>query len=183
MTKKFKTIKDLPVHIEVTPENKCNYCTASICCTYVTQEIDSPRSMEDFDYIYWLVAHKDTSVFKDDDGWFINANNPCSYLKANGDCGIYETRPQICREHDNDSCEFDGPAEEDFELYFDSPEALDKYCRKRFKSWDKRFEKWYKPKKKKDKKKDKNKKDGKKKGKKTEGKKKKSAKKKKSGKK
>ena len=84
------------------------------------------------------------SVFKDDDGWFLSAANECVHLQSNGNCGIYETRPQICREHSNDCCEFDGPAEEDYKKYFDSFESLDTYCRKKFKNWDARIEKWQK---------------------------------------
>jgi len=138
------TIKDLPKHIKVTPENKCNHCKQSICCTYITQQIDTPRSIEDYDYLLWLVSHKDVSIFKDDDGWFLNSANPCIHLQDNGACGIYHKRPEICRSHSNDCCEFDGPAEEDYKKFFDSYEKLDKYCRKKFKKWDKRFKKWEK---------------------------------------
>ena len=37
--------------IKLTPENKCGYCTNSTCCTYLTQNIDAPRSMADFDML------------------------------------------------------------------------------------------------------------------------------------
>lgn len=131
--------------ITVTTENKCGLCTASICCTYITHEIDTPRSLEDFDYILWQVSHADISVFKDEDGWYLSVDTRCQHMLADGRCNIYDYRPQICREHANDCCEFDGPAEEDFDLFFNSYESLDKYCRKRFKSWDKRFAKFAKP--------------------------------------
>ena len=144
MTLQVLRIKDLPKGIKVTPETKCSHCKQSICCTYVTQQIDTPRSMQDYDYLLWLVSHQNISVFKDDDGWFLSASTPCVHLKENGHCRIYEKRPQICREHSNDSCEFDGPAEEDFDKYFDNYEKLDKYCRKKFKNWDKRFALWNK---------------------------------------
>ena len=70
--------------------------------------------------------------------------NGCAHRRgtgaaADGRCGIYATRPMICREHSNDDCEFDGSTEDDFELYFDSAMALETYCRKRFKRWDRRF--------------------------------------------
>ncbi|MCI0504956.1 MAG: YkgJ family cysteine cluster protein [Gammaproteobacteria bacterium] len=141
MAFEFFTIKDLPKNIKVTPENKCTLCKHSICCTYVTQQLETPRSMMDYDYLLWLVSHRNVSVFQDDDGWFLSAANPCLHLQPDGGCGIYEKRPQICREHSNDCCEFDGPAEEDYKKYFDSYESLDKYCRKKFKKWDKRFKK------------------------------------------
>lgn len=146
MTLDTFTIKNLPKGTKVTPENKCDYCKQSICCTYITQEIDAPKKMKDYDYLLWLVSHKNVSVFKDDDGWFLSAANPCEHLQSNGNCGIYHTRPQICRDHSNDCCEFDGPAEEDYLKYFNSYESLDTYCRKKFKNWDIRIEKWQKKK-------------------------------------
>ena len=140
---KHKKIKE----IKVTTENKCDLCVQSTCCTYITHQVDTPRTMEDFDYFLWQVSHDDVALFKDEDGWFLSVNTRCTHLKPNGMCGIYEVRPQICREHSNESCEFDGSAEEDFDKYFNSFESLDKYCRKRFKKWGKRFKKWNKKKK------------------------------------
>ena len=64
----------------------------------------------------------------------------CNHLKPNGMCGIYEQRPQVCRDYSNDYCEFDSPAEEGFDLHFQDYNALLGYCRKRFKNWDKRFD-------------------------------------------
>lgn len=133
--------------VEITPENKCDHCVQSICCTYITHQIDTPRSMEDFDYLIWQVSHDNVALFKDEDGWYLSVSARCAHLLPNGMCGIYEKRPQICRTHSNDCCEFDGPAEDDFEQYFNSYESLNKYCRKKFKKWDKRFKKWNKKKK------------------------------------
>lgn len=126
--------------IKITPENKCSYCKGSTCCTYLTQQIDTPRSIEDFDLLLWQISHVNTQVYKDEDGWFLLVNNTCRHLQPDGRCGIYERRPQVCRDHKNDDCEFEGPAgADDFELYFPDYEALLKYCRKRFKNWDRRF--------------------------------------------
>lgn len=125
----------LPV---VTPQNKCSFCTGSKCCTYVTQHLPTPRAMSDFDLLLWQVSHRDVSVYKDEEGWFLQVNTPCLHLQPDGRCGIYETRPEICRNHSNDFCEYDAPAEEGFELYFDSHDALLAYCRKRFRGWERR---------------------------------------------
>ena len=43
--------------VKVTQENKCDLCTGSICCTYITHELDAPKSMKDFDYLLWQVSH------------------------------------------------------------------------------------------------------------------------------
>jgi Fe-S-cluster containining protein len=138
--------KVIPLKVDpdtLSSDEKCGYCTNSTCCTYVTQELDAPRSMEDFDTLLWQVSHKDMQLYKDEDGWFLLVNNPCNHIRADGRCGIYEKRPQICRTHSNDDCEFNTPAgADDFDLFFPDYESLDRYCRKRFKSWDRRWERF-----------------------------------------
>lgn len=131
--------KIIPIRLasRITPENKCGFCTNSKCCTYLTQQIPTPRSKHDFDHLLWQISHRDVQVYKDEDGWFLLVNNTCLHLQKDGRCGIYDTRPQVCREYSNDYCEFDAPAEDGFELFFADYAALLAYCRKRFKSWDK----------------------------------------------
>jgi len=124
--------------IKVTSENKCSFCTGSTCCTYVTQHMETPRSKEDFRQLLWQVSHQNVKLYKDDDGWTLLVDGKCQHLQVNGDCGIYDERPDICREHTNDYCEFDAPSEDGFELYFENYFDLLKYCKKRFISWDKR---------------------------------------------
>jgi len=121
--------------IKMTPETKCGFCTNSTCCTYITQQIPGPRSKYDFEHLLWQVSHQDVQAYKDDDGWYLLVNRRCNHLQPDGRCGIYETRPQVCRDHSNDHCEFDQPAMDGFELFFDGYESLLKYCRKRFKRW------------------------------------------------
>lgn len=127
--------------IKITTDNKCSHCLGSKCCTYVTQQIDAPKSKADFDYLLWQISHKNIQLFKDEDGWFLSILQPCLHLLADGGCGIYDVRPMICREHSNEYCEFDSAAEEGFDLFFDGYDSLNNYCKKRFKKWDKRFSK------------------------------------------
>ncbi len=127
------------INVEITSENKCSFCEGAKCCNYVTQAIDTPRSIQEFDTLLWQLTHPNVQAYKDEDGWFLIFFTTCKFLEKDGRCGIYETRPQMCRDYSNDYCEFDSPAEEGFELFFDSYESLLKYCRKRFKKWDKRF--------------------------------------------
>ena len=115
--------------------NKCSECKKTICCTYITQQITTPRSKADFDYLLWQVSHQGIEIYKDDEGWFLLIPARCSHIQANGQCGIYETRPQICREYENDYCEFDEPASNNFDLYFQTYEQLLMYCKKRFAKW------------------------------------------------
>jgi len=98
--------------------------------------------MEDFDMLLWQISHANTQVYKDEDGWFLLVNNRCLHLQHDGRCGIYEKRPQVCREHTNDECEFEGPCgADDFDLFFPDYSALDSYCQKKFKHWNSRFAK------------------------------------------
>jgi uncharacterized protein len=120
----------------IMPDNKCGLCTSSICCTYVTQHIDAPRSKHDFEHLLWQVSHENVKAYKDEDGWFLLFETRCNHLTQQGLCGIYEHRPKICREYANDYCEFDAPAEEGFDLYFPDYETLLRYCKKRFKRWN-----------------------------------------------
>ncbi len=114
---------------------KCDLCANSTCCTYVTQQIDTPKSKYDFEILLWQVSHKGVGAYKDEDGWFVMYDAPCTHIEMDGRCGIYEDRPTICRSHKNDFCEYDAPAEDGFELYFPDYSSLLTYCEKRFKRW------------------------------------------------
>ena len=129
--------------ISITAENmssetKCSYCSGTKCCQYVTQQIDSPRKKADFKLMLWQISHANVEFYKDEDGWFLMFIASCEHLGKQGGCTIYEQRPDICRDYENDYCEYDSPAEEGFELYFKNHAELLKYCRKRFKKWDKK---------------------------------------------
>ncbi|MCB1614997.1 MAG: YkgJ family cysteine cluster protein [Pseudomonadales bacterium] len=121
--------------------SKCDLCTSSICCTYVTQEIDKPTTIRDFDILMWQMYHKDVQIYTEDRRWYLKILNSCLNLLPDGRCGIYDERPFICREHENEFCEYDESTEKSADLFFGSADALDKYCKKRFKSWKKRFKK------------------------------------------
>ena len=128
-----------PEGVTLTLENKCGFCPGARCCRYITQKIETPRAKDDFDHLLWQVSHDQVEIYKDADGWYLMFLSPCVKLLPDGRCGIYETRPQICRNYSNDYCEYDSPAEEGFSLHFRCFEELDAYCRKRFKKWDNRF--------------------------------------------
>ncbi len=132
MDKVFPTIE---VTTRIDDFNKCDLCTNSKCCTYVTQQIDTPRSKYDFEILLWQVAHDGVGAYKDDDGWFVMFESRCSHLSSDGRCGIYQDRPTICRSHSNDYCEYDAPAEDGFELYFPDYSTLLRYCKNRFRKW------------------------------------------------
>jgi len=125
--------------IKFTPQTKCSFCPGTICCTYFTEQVDTPRSKKDFDHLLWQLSHANTQLYKDEEGWFLLINNQCTHLQKNGQCGIYETRPQVCRDYSNDYCEYDEPATKHFKLFFAGYPELLKYCKKRFKKWGQEY--------------------------------------------
>jgi uncharacterized protein len=119
-------------------KDKCSRCTNTKCCTYATEALGiTPRSKEDFDHLLWQVSHAGVEVYRDEGEWYLLFQGRCEHIQEDGRCGIYETRPQICRDYENDWCEYDAPAEDGFELHFKTYADLLKYCKKRFKKWDK----------------------------------------------
>ncbi len=120
--------------------NKCDACTA-LCCQYITQEIDTPKTKDEFDVLLWQISHRGVHVFKDCNGWYLLVQAPCTHLLPDNRCGIYDVRPAICREHSTEGCERDVAIDAGCELYFQNYAELDNYCRERFKRWDQRFEK------------------------------------------
>jgi len=125
------------VAIAPSSDTKCSRCHGSRCCTYVTEALGAaPRSKRDFEHLLWQVSHQGISIYKDSDGWYLLIDAPCSHLQSGGGCAIYDERPQICRDYDNDWCEYDQPAEDGFMLLFHSYDELLSYCKKRFKTWD-----------------------------------------------
>jgi Fe-S-cluster containining protein len=102
----------------------CEHCTAK-CCRYFALPIETPTDKQDFDYIRWYLLHQQASIFVDDDTWYLLVHTPCRHLQANQMCGIYETRPQICRDYTTDACEY----EDDwtYERYFETPEQMEEY--------------------------------------------------------
>jgi Fe-S-cluster containining protein len=119
----------------VKPDNKCNRCLSSTCCTYTTEALGTLRSKADFDHVLWQVSHQDVEVYRDRDGWYLLIRGQCEHLLPGGDCAIYADRPQVCREYSNDWCEFDEPAETHFTHHFRNYAELLQYCRRRFKRW------------------------------------------------
>ena len=125
---------------KITLDKKCSKCKKSLCCNSINQKVDTPKTIYDFDHLLWQVSHENINIFKDSDGWFLHIHSRCQHLLTGGVCGIYEQRPMVCREYDNDFCEFDESIEEASKYFFSSYEQFEKFCRKRFKKWDKRFE-------------------------------------------
>jgi Fe-S-cluster containining protein len=88
--------------------------------------IETPVDLEDYEFIRWYLVHDHATVFTDDDQWYIMIHTTCRHLQTDNRCGIYDTRPQICRDYTTDNCEF----EDDwtYDLYFEAPEQIRQYA-------------------------------------------------------
>ncbi len=109
----------------------CQKCR-STCCKYMAIEIDEPTTLEEFDNIRWYCSHKETWVFKEDGDWYVVFNGACDKLDEKGGCTIYDTRPQVCRDHEFGECDYFLRGEFDLEMH--TLEEVDAYLRKRFPS-------------------------------------------------
>jgi uncharacterized protein len=103
----------------------CNHCTAK-CCRYFALPIDKPKTWEDFDYIRWYLLHERASIFTDEGCWYLLVHNVCKHLRDDQLCGIYETRPQICRDYTTVDCEYDD--EWVYDHYWETPEQIEEYA-------------------------------------------------------
>ena len=104
----------------------CEKCVA-LCCRYFALPLDNPTDAEDFDNIRWYLMHENVVVFVEKEQWFIGVLNRCKHLGADNRCGVYETRPRICRKYTTDNCEYHG-AEYDYEHLFTSADQLRDYA-------------------------------------------------------
>jgi uncharacterized protein len=112
----------------MTPEKSMRLCgDCALCCSYVTVEITEPKTVEDVDYFLWLVHHKNVSIFKDPEGWYVQFQTPCK--NHDKKCQIYEERPHICSDYTHDDCDLYGKDEDDT-TYLKETEEVKSYLKK-----------------------------------------------------
>jgi len=99
-----------------------------MCCRYVALPIETPENRQDYDDIRWYLLHGGISVFIEDDAWFINIQTNCRHLLPDQRCGIYHTRPKICRDYTTDNCDYHS-GDYGWEAHFTAPEHLEEYYR------------------------------------------------------
>ena len=102
----------------------CDHCTAK-CCRYFALAMDVPKTRKDMDFVRWYVLHKQTTVFTENDTWYLLVHTDCMHLQSDNRCGIYHTRPGICREYSTDNCEFDDNYV--YDRYFETPDQIADY--------------------------------------------------------
>ncbi|MBL9163328.1 MAG: YkgJ family cysteine cluster protein [Planctomycetaceae bacterium] len=114
------------INRENLPEGRhlCEYCTAK-CCRYFALPMETPETFEEFEFIRWFLLHDRASVFQEEGDWYMLVHTTCKHLGHDNRCGIYETRPQICRDYTTDNCEYDDDWTYDF--YLETPEQVWEY--------------------------------------------------------
>jgi uncharacterized protein len=95
--------KRLPVIGAASAQIPCLSC--SLCCHYVAVEIDGPETVRGATEMLWYLYHPGVSVYVDEGEWMVQFETRCQHLLPDKRCGIYETRPPICRQYDEVGCE------------------------------------------------------------------------------
>ncbi|MCA9231175.1 MAG: YkgJ family cysteine cluster protein [Planctomycetales bacterium] len=123
MEKAFGTVK---IDRKNLPEGKvlCEYCTAK-CCRYFAMPIETPDTFSELEYLRWFLLHDRATVFKEEDDWYLLVHTKCKHLLDNNMCGIYDTRPAICRDYTTKNCEYDD--EWTYEFYLETAEQVHDY--------------------------------------------------------
>ncbi len=78
----------------------------------------------------WYLLHDRATVFVEDDTWYLLVHTQCKHLRSDNRCGIYETRPQVCRDYSTDGCEYEDHWVYDF--YLETAEQVYEYTEARF---------------------------------------------------
>ena len=100
----------------------CDSC-AALCCRYFALPIDNPDCERDYDNIRWYLLHQNVVIFVESKQWYIGVLNRCKQLQPDNRCGIYLTRPAICRSYTTDNCDYHA-GDYGYEHLFTSADAL-----------------------------------------------------------
>lgn len=104
----------------------CDKC-AALCCRYFALPIETPETRKQFDDVRWYLVHENCVVFIEKKTWYLAVMAKCKHLQPDNRCGIYETRPRICRQYTTDNCDYHG-GEYDYDKLFTSAEQLWEYA-------------------------------------------------------
>ena len=110
-------------------ENLCESC-AALCCRYVALPIDNPEDVRDYDNIRWYLMHENMVVFVEEEQWYLGVFSKCKHLQPDNRCGVYLTRPRICRKYDTDNCDYHG-GDYNYSDLFTSADQLREYAEKK----------------------------------------------------
>jgi Fe-S-cluster containining protein len=88
-------------------QENADLCAGCVrCCTYITVEVDAPRSPWEYDQWMWALDHETIELYVErPERWFIHVETRCSHLDTRGRCSIHGRHPVLCREYDPRTCE------------------------------------------------------------------------------
>ncbi|HET6336353.1 MAG TPA: YkgJ family cysteine cluster protein [Polyangiales bacterium] len=96
----------LPIlNANLKPSERFGCAQCGLCCTYVAIEVDGPTTVKRATELLWYLYHQGVSLYLNDDDWMVQFETTCRYLTADRRCGVYATRPHICREFSEKECE------------------------------------------------------------------------------
>ena len=107
----------------------CDQC-AALCCRYFALPLDNPETKRDYDNIRWYLLHEKVVIFIESKQWYIGILNRCRALQSDNRCGIYETRPTICRSYTTDNCDYHA-GDYGYDQLFTSADAFWEYALKK----------------------------------------------------
>jgi len=111
----LQVVQESPALVECTECGKC--------CTYVGIEIDRPKKVRSATDILWYLYHENVYIYVDgNNDWSLHFESRCRNLADDLLCRVYEHRPHICREFDNQTCEVNDHEHEALE--FRDPEVF-----------------------------------------------------------
>jgi len=103
----------------------CEHCMAA-CCRYIALPLDKPTTARDYDDIRWYLMHHGICVFVEEGDWYVQFQTRCKNLGADNRCGIYESRPEICRDYEPGECDYAGGTY-GYDNLFTHPQQIDDY--------------------------------------------------------
>jgi Fe-S-cluster containining protein len=103
----------------------CSYCPAK-CCKYFAMPIEKPKAWRDYEFIRWFLLHDKASIFTENGDWFLLVHTKCKHLRDDNLCGIYETRPDICRDYTTKNCEYEDSWV--YDHYWETAEQVEEYA-------------------------------------------------------
>ena len=99
-----------PIPLPLAPAELVPCTRCAKCCTSVGVGINAPHTVRYATDVLWYLYHENVSVQRDDQGeWTVYFETRCRNLQDDLLCGVYESRPMVCREFDNTTCEVNAP--------------------------------------------------------------------------
>jgi Fe-S-cluster containining protein len=116
----------------LTADDNARLCEGCVrCCSYITVEIDKPRTPREYDQWIWALHHRGISLYVErPEAWYVHVDTTCERLDAHGRCSIHGRHPVLCREYDARTCERRLPLS-DIVAWFDTAAEFEAWIRHR----------------------------------------------------